>query len=264
MINSLWWLHMLERTGQTSTGLQPQARLDPPPDALAGLDPIIADPDPDVIAAAIVYARRRHAQAEPQLLWARYASTAARALWDKAHPAARRAAMIYHNVLARQGLTFDAVRIREDQLDIHRELGDPTRILAARCGLALALHSDKQCDTAEEQIRLVLRQWWGSPHDYGHASMVLLVAAAIHAGCGRTAEARQLLTRDAAHLAHLDGTGRHLAAQGLATVSATHRIGCSLRTPANTPAPTDGDQRAFWLRALQPCPTDDSRRRAAS
>ena len=60
MINSLWWLHMLERTGQTSTGLQPQARLDPPPDALAGLDPIIADPDPDVIAAAIVYARRRH------------------------------------------------------------------------------------------------------------------------------------------------------------------------------------------------------------
>ena len=269
MTDSTRWLRtLLDQAEPPTTGHRSQAAWDPPLDVLVRLDPITTAPDPDVIAAAIVYARRRHAEAEPQLLWARYASTAARTLWDKAHPTAIRASMTYHNVLIRQGLTFDAVRIRQDQLDIYRELGDPTRILAARCGLALALHRDGQCDTAEEQIRLVLRQWWGSPHGYGHASMVLLVAASIHAGCGRTTEARQLLTRDAVHLAHLNPRDRHLAAQWLATVAVTHPTGCSLRAPETPLVPDDDARRAFWsgfwLGALRSCLTDDGRRRAAS
>ena len=265
MTDSTRWLRtLLEQAKQPTTAHQSPAPGNPPPDVLVRLDPITTAPDPDTIAAAVVYARRRHAEAEPQLLWARYASTAARNLWDKAHPTAIRAATTYHNVLVSQGLTFDAVRIRQDQLDIYRELGDPTRILAARCGLALALHRDRQCDTAEEQIRLVLRQWWGSPHGYGHASLVLLVAASIHAGCGRTTEAQQLLTRDAAHLTHLNPGDRHLAAQWLTTVAVTHPTGCSLRTPETSPVPGDDGQRAFWLGALRPCPTDDSRRRTAS
>lgn len=253
MTDSTWWLHaLLELAQQPTTEHRSPDTVVPPSGVLAGLDPITAVPETHVITAAMNYARCPHAEAEPQLLWARHARTAARILWGKGHPAAMQAAVVYHDVLLRQGLTFDAVRIGEEQFEIYRELGEPTRIHAARCGLALALHRDGQCDTAQEQIRRVLRQWWASPHGYGHATMVLLIAAAIHAGCGRPTEAAQLLTRDAAHLAHLDPADRHLAAQWLATVAGTHPSRCSLRTPAAAPAPGDDAQPVFWLRILQP------------
>ena len=252
MTDSIDWMRDLLKLAESSTGSRATAAQDPLPDGLARLDPITAAPDPDVIAAAIVYARHRNAEPELQLVWARHAKTAAEALWGLQHPATRRVARVYHDVLVRQGLTFDAVRICEDELAI-RKLGDPVRELAARCALALALHRDGQCDTAEQQIRRALRQWWASPHGYGNASKVLFGAAAIDAGCGRTTSSVKLLTDDAAHLAYLDTSHRDLAAMWLATVTRQHPTGCSLSRTDSPPNRSHScpDQKAFWLRVLQ-------------
>ena len=223
--------------------------------ALDQLDPITARPDPDVIATAMAYARRPDADPEKQLLWGRYAYTAASQQWGPLHPLTLRAASIYQRVLAGQGLTFDAVRISHDRLAAFEEAGDICQALASRCRYAVALHRDGQCDLAERQITTALRQWWASPHGHGHAATVLLAAAAVHAGCGRTTKAAQLLHRDAAHLTHLSATDRRLAAHWLAIVTHTHPAWCNYldaRPPGSV-----SEHRDSWLHILtQPLSAD--------
>ncbi|MBM2623435.1 hypothetical protein JIG36_48865 [Actinoplanes sp. LDG1-06] len=224
--------------------------LRPVPTALATLDPVAAAADPEVIATAIVYARRASAEPEARLMWGRYAYTAAIHLWGPTHPVALRAASIYQRVVAEQGLTFDAVRVAEDRLSAYELLGDPCRELTGRCALAVALHRDGQCDLADEHITVALRAWWASPHGYGHGPTVLLSAAAIFAGCNQLNRAAQVLIDSAAHLGQFDGTDRRQAAGWLATITATHPGRCLHGSRAGRPSDDVEAYREFWLTVL--------------
>ena len=164
-----------------------------------------------------------------------------------------RAASVYQRVLTEQALTFDAVRVCEERLAADELSGDTQREMTSRCRLAVALHRDGQCDLAGAQVRAVLRRWYASPHSYGHAEMVLLAAAGVHAGCGRTGEAVQVLIRDGAYLAHLDAACRQLAAGWLATVVRTHPGWCGAPRDPDRRHTTLGSEREGWLAVLDRC-----------
>jgi hypothetical protein len=222
--------------------------LGPEPD-LAGLDPITAPATPQLIDAAVTYARNINVDPETALSWGRYAYQSATQLWGDSHPETISVGREYQRVLLRQGLTFEALRIAEHRHGVAVKDGDPVRELASRCSLALALHRDGQCTEAVDHTGIALRQWWASPHGYGHADTVLVSAAAIWAGCGHPSAAIALLRRDATHLAALGETCRQYAATCLADVAATHPQWCTDTSPA--PTGSAHHHRGFWLDVLQ-------------
>ncbi|MCY1141486.1 hypothetical protein OWR29_26110 [Actinoplanes sp. Pm04-4] len=245
------WLRAVTRAAQTP--LPPPAAVNDGdrPAAMAGLDPITAPADADIVAAALAHARDTSADRESRLLWGRYAYHNARTLFGDLHPAAVAASRIYQRILAEQQFTFDAVRVAQQRLHAFERARDQVQTLTSRCSYATALHRDGDCEQAEQQTALALRTWWASPHGLGHSAMVLLSAAAIRAGCGRTRTAVTTLVDHAAHLAHLDGSCRRMAARWLATIATTHPQQCQYTSAAASPDRDVLQQQVFWLSVLQ-------------
>ncbi|XVU24263.1 hypothetical protein ACQPZJ_44715 [Actinoplanes sp. CA-054009] len=221
-----------------------------PAAGLTGWDPITAPDDPDLIAAALAYGRRIDADPEQALLWGRYAYQAAGRGWGSTHEVTIVAGQVYQDVLACQGLTFDAARVVKQRIAAYQQAGDPVQELFSRSAYAVALHRDGQCELAAEQTRIVLKQWRSSPYRYGDPATVLVSAAAVRAGCGQVNAAVELLHRDAPHLADMRPEDVRTAATWLAVVAATHPHWCGNTPPA--PVPTGGfaEHYAFWLAAL--------------
>ncbi|WP_250002122.1 hypothetical protein [Actinoplanes sp. M2I2] len=250
-MSTLGWLRSVMRLVEPRAVASSVRAATGPPAGVAGLDPITAPADPEVIAAAIIRARQSGADAESRLLWGRFAYRAAVRRWGLLHPVSVRAGSVYQRVLTEQALTFDAVRVCEQRLAADEESGDPRTALASRCRFAVALHRDGQCDLADEQIVGVLRRWHASPQGYGQAEMVLLAAAGVYAGCGRTGQAVQALTRDGAYLAQMDARCRRLAARWLASVVRTHPRWCT--QPHNPGGQDRGGDSGNWLAVLDRC-----------
>jgi hypothetical protein len=216
---------------------------------LAGYDPVIAPGHPDLIAAAIVFARGGAGDAEALLLWARYAYRAAQDLYGPVSLLALRAAWIYQRVLTRQGLMSAAVGICQQRLAGYRQRGDASPALAARISLINALHADGQCDLARCDIVALRRQWLHQPGDTGFTQQIVLTHVVIAAGCGHTHRAEQILHRNTTVLAGLGPEGRGLAAVWLATAEKFHPRVCQ-REPAPLPVRDVDDRSTSWLAAL--------------
>ncbi|MCY1144051.1 hypothetical protein OWR29_39160 [Actinoplanes sp. Pm04-4] len=259
-MSTLTWLHTMARMARPAPPAsgdlaRPGGAGAAWPPLVAGLDPITAPDDPETIVAATLTARRSDTDAETRLLWGRYAYRAAQRLWGGACPATIGIGRVYEQVLAAQDLSFDAVRVCEQRLAACEPGTDVGRALTSGCELAVALHRDGQCEQAEQQSRIGLRQWQASPHGYyGHAAVVLLTAAAVRAGCGQHRAAARVLTDDAAHLADLDPACRHAAAGWLATVTITHPHRCGATPPAPPASGTLEQQQRQWLATLETLP----------
>ncbi|XVU24266.1 hypothetical protein ACQPZJ_44730 [Actinoplanes sp. CA-054009] len=240
------------------------ARTGPGPDPappVGGLDPITAAYDPEIIAAAIAYARRHDADPELRLLWARYALTASAHLWGHTGRTTVTASRVYQHVLTDQDLTFEAAFLAERRL-VH---GGPfVDEVADGCQYATTLHADGQCDDADQQIATVLRLWQDRTHDWRLTTTVLLTGTKIYTGCGRHTDAVNLLTRSRAHLAELDQRYRQLAASGLANSRANHHQRCASTTPTSDPPNGDALTVGFWLDIMQPPPSQVHRRHGFS
>ncbi|MDY7084531.1 MAG: hypothetical protein SYR96_05440 [Actinomycetota bacterium] len=247
----LSWLTAMTRSAQTPPTGGPQEAAAVPP--VAALNLLGSQSNGELIAAAVADARNPRTDAATRLARAQYAYRHAHALFGIGHPTANAAARIYLQLLGEHGRTGEALIVAQRQLRISELLRDQPRILSTRCTYALALHRHGRCHDAHAEVRMFMRQWQASPHSFGHPTTVLLSAAAIHAGCGHTTAAIQVLTHNAGYLTHLAADARRQAARWLTTTVANHPARCTHDRPVPEPPHADETELdpRFWLSHLE-------------
>lgn len=164
---------------------------------LAGLDPITAPADPQLVDLVQTYlvlhdyvtyfdrVPRSAADDDFGLSWSLYALRKTEDLFGTRDPKWSQVAARHARVLAGQGLTGDAVTVHRRRLEMAVGGRHPESIAETWRAVAYALHADGQCGEAHDEIAAALRCWHITPDPACRYGTYLLRAALLMlAGCG--------------------------------------------------------------------------------
>jgi len=218
--------------------------------ALAGLDPAHAAPCPELVTAAVAYARCGNADPGRQQAWLRYAYRSARHLWTDTSPATDRISHRYQQLLTKHRRLWPAVLLGRHRIELYRQAGEREQALTAGVDVANLLHDGGACAHAEQQILDCWHTWLAHPHPTATGRTILLTRAAMLAACGRPQTAIAALRRNATLLNEASSVFLRTAARWLTTAETAHADVCGRPGRPRLAADRERRQR-MWTAVLR-------------